>query len=324
MRTRNQTHNRFGVQQNLPILSASLLSILLLSLSFSSAFSASTQEIRITPTNDAYVVNDLNDPTDKAGLQNLNTGDLEFMKVWYAWNVTKSGKEKVLSLGYMKYDLSNIDAKFVESAKLQMSVKIANLTGAARPVDVFLAKNVKWDEHTLAFNNAPAFMANVNASAAVSKPDKYYTWDVTDMVKQNAGSDLTLVVALQTLYEKNEEQVVFSSKDASDKSKIPMLLIDYSGQIPAKLIGDQNSSVGTEGKSQDNMSIITYSSIAGAAGAGGFAFFMYNKQRNSNGNGHSAQTQVSVAEERSFCSNCGEQTMSGYNVCPYCGTNLRQ
>lgn len=323
MQSRNKTHNRFGVQQNLSILSVALLSILVLSLSFSSAFSASTQEIRITPTNDAYVVNDLNDPTDKAGLQNLNTGDFEFMKIWYAWNVTKSGKEKILSLGYMKYDLSNIDAKFIESAKLQMSVKIANLTGAARPVDVFLAKDGKWDEHTLAFTNAPAFMANVNSSSSVvSNPDKYYTWDVTDLVKQKAGSELSLVVALRTLYEKSEEQVVFYSKEAQDKTKIPTLLIDYSGQIP-KTIENQNSSVSTdEGKSQDSMSIITYSSIAGAAGAGGFAFFMYNKQRNSNG--HSTQTQVSVAEERSFCSNCGEQTMSGYNVCPYCGTNLRQ
>ena len=323
MQPRNKTHknvSRVG-QHNLPILSAAFLSILVLSLSFSSAFSASTQEIRIAPTADAYVVNDLNDPTDKAGLQNLNTGDLEFMKVWYAWNVTKSGKEKILSLGYMKYDLSNLDAKFVESAKLQMSVKIANLTGAARPVDVFLAKDGKWDEHALAFSNAPAFMANVNSSSSVvSKPDKYYTWDITDMVKQKAGSDLSMVVALKTLYEKSEEQVVFYSKEAQDKTKIPTLLIDYSGKIP-KTIENQNSSVSTEGKSQDNMSIITYSSIAGAAGAGGFAFFMYNKQRN----GHSiAQTQVPAAEERNFCSNCGEQTMSGYYVCPYCGTNLRQ
>jgi hypothetical protein len=270
----------------------------------------SSQVIELTSVDDAYVVSDLNDPADRAGLQNLNTGELEFMKIWYAWNVTQSGKEKIVSLGYMKYDLSKIKAEFIESAKLQMYANIANLTGAARAVDVYLAPNNNWDEGALTYSTASAFMPTSNSSAVVSKAGKYYTWDLTELVKKNAGSELSLVIALRTMYENSEEQVIFYSKDAKDKSKVPTLLIDYSGSIPdelAKLSTDDSNDTG----------MMLYGLIAAASGAGAFGFFMYNRQRN----GHSMQV-VNVEEKR--CPQCGEETMQGYNVCPYCGMNLKQ
>jgi|GEM_PF-5037271 len=283
------------------------LSMLILS-NLPQAFSS--QMVELTSADDAYVVSDLNDPADRAGLQNLNTGELEFMKIWYAWNVTQSGKEKIVSLGYMKYDLSKIKAEFIESAKLQMYANIANLTGAARAVDVYHAPNNNWDENALIYSTASAFIPTSNSSAVISKAGKYYTWDLTELVKKNAGSELSLVIALRTMYENSEEQVIFYSKDAKDKSKVPTLLIDYSGSIPDELV-----KLSTDDSNDTGMML--YGLIAAASGAGAFGFFMYNRQRN----GHSIQV-VNAEEKR--CPQCGEETMLGYNVCPYCGTNLKQ
>ena len=64
-----------------------LLTLFLLPITFQSMIYAES-EIEISPTDDAYVITDLNDPQDLHHLRSLNTGNLEFLKVCYSLYVT--------------------------------------------------------------------------------------------------------------------------------------------------------------------------------------------------------------------------------------------
>lgn len=265
-------------------------------------FAYGAKQIELTPTDDAYVLKDINDPVDKAGLRSLNTGDLEIMKIWYAWNVTSTGNEQIISMGYMKFNLKDINAEYVESAKLQLYAYVVTLTGASRAIDVHLVENGTWDERTLVYDNATVFNANASATTSISKAETFYTWDITELVKERAGSELSLVILFKTLYHNNEEQVVFHSKDVQDASKVPKLLIDYTGSLPSDVI-DNN--------------MIMYGSIAAAAAAGGVGFLFYNRHRSS------TFTSNVNTKEKLFCFDCGKEISEEYNVCPYCGTRQR-
>jgi len=229
-----------------------------------SAIQASAQQIlELKPADDSYVVSDLNDPLDKLGFMDLNAGDFKFLKTWYAWNVTEAGTERILSLIYLKFDLSNLEADSINSAELQMYAFVANLTGVTRPVDLHVVPNSDWIQSSLTFNSAPVFNPNATASTIIQSNNKWYTWDLTDEVKENAGSQLSAALVLRTLYQNSEEQVVFHSKESNERDKAPKLVM--------ALVG--SSSVGM---SQDTILAI----IAGsAAAAGGFAFYLFQKKR---------------------------------------------
>ncbi len=227
---------------------------------------ASAQQIlELKPTDDSYVVSDLNDPLDKLGFRDLNAGDFKFLKTWYAWNVTKSGKERILSLIYLKFDLSNLKADSIVSAELQMYAFVANLTGITRPVEVHVVPNNNWTQSSLTFNSAPVFKPNATASTIIQSNNKWYSWDLTDVVKKNAGSQLSLAVVLRTMYKNSEEQVVFHSKESDQRDKAPKLVIT--------LVGSSST-----GMPQGVMVAIIAGSL-GAAGGGFVAFYLSKKRR---------------------------------------------
>ncbi len=226
---------------------------------------ASAQQIlELKPTDDSYVVSDLNDPLDKLGFRDLNAGDFKFLKTWYAWNVTKSGKERIISLIYLKFDLSNLKADSISSAELQMYAFVANLTGITRPVDIHVVPNSNWTQSSLTFNSAPVFKPNATASTIIQSNNKWYSWDLTDLVRKNAGSQLSLAVVLRTMYKNSEEQVVFHSKESNERDKAPKLVI--------ALVGSSST-----GMPQGVMLAIIATSAAGVAG--GLAFYFFRKSR---------------------------------------------
>ncbi len=214
-----------------PHLNAVILIILLVaaaSLPHNSFLPAVAQRtLEIFPSDDAYIVYDVNDPDDKQGFRSLNTGSLKFLKVWYAWNVTHAEKNEFVSFAYLKFDLSQISADKVASAKLRLYAQNITLTGASRLVDVHVASPSPWDESTLTYLNRPLFPNDPAASTSV-RDLGWYEWNLADPVKQGAGSSLTVAVLLRTLFIHNEEQVVFSSKEAVDSSLRPELLIETS------------------------------------------------------------------------------------------------
>ncbi len=199
-----------------------LLALTLFTVVINTAY-ANTMEL--APTDDAYVVADFNDPANRLGLQTLNTGNFTFLRVWYAWNVTDAGN-KILSIAYLKFDLSGLNRDQVTSARLDMYAQRVQLTGDSRFINVYIASMSSWKESTLTYQNKPSFSTNPAATLTVSIPG-WYGWDLTSAVKDKAGSKLTVAVLLKDILNKNQEMVVFTSKEG-DPAHAPRLVIDTS------------------------------------------------------------------------------------------------
>jgi hypothetical protein len=329
----------------------SLLLILLLMVPSRVGFAQQARHAELSPTDDAYVVADLNNPADPLGLRTLNTGSLTFLKAWYAWNVSQAGTEKVISLVYLKFNLAPLSADSISSAKLQLFASKVNLTGASRAVAVYFVQNNGWSEKTLTFNNAPGFNNTIYTTSYVSFSGQWYTFDVTSMAKMQVHSQLSLMVALALLYEHNEEQVVFNSNEAS--SNQPKLVVNYIGPslspielisafvftFPGFLITPAIAAGGGVGaflfvrrygvlrktgqkapktkrtKKSEPLSLLDSSSPSKAGVVGGRRTRIWGRKTVS-----MAKSRRQQSEE--VCSKCGKPVEAGFKLCPYCGTKI--
>ncbi|MDE1729020.1 MAG: DNRLRE domain-containing protein, partial [Thaumarchaeota archaeon] len=226
-----------------------ILSVLLTSIFISSngiQFVRATSSItEIAPTDDAYVVADSYDPQDRQGFQHTNTGHLPFLKAWYAWDVTKAGKERIISITYLKFNLTKINGP-IESASLVLHPFVVNLTVQSRPVDIYTGLNSNWNESSIVFVGAPAFSTADNSTDFISNSDvnKSVSWDVTRQVRSHEDSLLTLALVLRNSYPHNEELVDFYSKEASDPNVQPDLIVVTQPQSQVTQMTDTNSGTG--------------------------------------------------------------------------------
>ena len=147
--------------------------LLLLSLLLPLMGASATKSLVIDVAEDTYVVADLNDPGDAQGFREKNYGSLDFVKAWYIWNVVveeqvveqEVEKEKVISVIYLKFDLSQLKDKSIESAMLQLYAKNVVLQ-APRYVQVFLVSS-DWSETTVSVNSAPGWGHTALATATI-------------------------------------------------------------------------------------------------------------------------------------------------------------
>lgn len=251
------------------------------------------------PTDDAYIVADLTDPQDRLGLRSLNTGNFNFTKVWYAWNITGRG-EFIISYGMMKFDLSDIRAADVISAKLELVVLNIQLSGASREVVLFKGLNNTWSENSVTFNNHPGFNPNITVSTTVLPIAKTYTWDITDWVKESAGGQLTLYISFKTLYRGSEEQVVFFSKDFTKNR--PKLVLELTGSPQQGL---------------DPMLLAAIGAIAAIAVIA-FLGLRYVRRR------PAKPRKRRRAVKKGVCPNCDKPVSEEFKLCPYCGYQLKK
>jgi len=261
-----------------------------------------TNIIEITPTDDAFVVAGLNDPDDVLGLQSRNTGNFTFQKIWYAWNVAAIPDAQILSIGYLNFDLSELNATKVSSAKLKMYAQNVTLTAPSRLVDVHITGPLPWDESTLVYTKAPTFSTNETDSTPISNPETWYQWNLTSAVKENAGSNLSLAVIFKKLLDHNEEFVAFASKDSDDPTLRPKLVIETTIVTAPAPISDDST--------------ITAAIIAAiaAGGIGGIIIFKKRKVQ---------KTKPLSKPIQATCPNCKKSISSDFNICPYCEYNLK-
>ena len=200
--------------------------LLVLTFGNSIQFAHAVHTTDIVPTDDAYVVANYDDPSDKEGLEHVNTGYLPFFKAWYAWDVTKTGHEKIISIVYLKFNLTKINGT-VESASLILHPFDVNLTAPLRPVDIYTGLNSNWNESRLVFIGAPAFSTADNSTAYISNSDvnKSVSWDITRQVRSHEGSFLTLVLVIKNSYIHNEELINFYSKEAGNPLLRPQIVL---------------------------------------------------------------------------------------------------
>ena len=204
---------------------------------------SATKSLVIDVSEDSYIIADLNDPNDALGVREENYGDLDFVKVWYLWNVVQEevipevpeGEEavpevvetefeKIWCVSYLKFDLTELQDMEIESAMLQLY---------AQPVAILTPRYVQayqvdsdWDELTINFNNAPGWGASALATTIIYQADRWYGWDLTSGVKAEISSgQFSLAVMFRDMEKASEELVGFPSRESGEN--FPRLLITY-------------------------------------------------------------------------------------------------
>ena len=117
---------------------------------------------------------DHNDPVNANELKIANTNDLDFIKIWYAWNVTTTGTEQILGMSFLKFDLSDLNSNEIDKATLNMHTYSDNT----------------WNESELNFTNKPDFIKEI-AFAEINNVNDWISWNVTYIIKENTDSEIT-------------------------------------------------------------------------------------------------------------------------------------
>lgn len=211
--------------------------LLLLSLVLPLTGASATKSLVIDVAEDAYVVADLNDPADTLGFMNQNYGDLDFVKAWYLWNVVMEEQEvegemveveveleKVISVIYLKFDLTELEDKNIDSAMLQLYANnVALLT--PRYLQVFLVES-DWEETAITFNSRPLWGQTAIATATIYQADQWYGWDVTgDVIREAQPGQISLAVMFRDMDKGAEELVAFPSREAG--TNMSRLVVTY-------------------------------------------------------------------------------------------------
>ena len=184
--------------------------------------------VNITPTDDTFIGLDrtnLNDPLD---LRNLNSGDLDFLKIWYANNVSPA-QEFIVTSGLLKFDLSELNTDDIISANLKMKTALVYSTGADKVISIKKLNNTNWDESKITYNSRPVFSSQDPVISEITEPDVWYMWDITTMVKENPDSKLSLSVSYETVSKDHEEIIGFYSKESDFPPSLEITLKQQEG-----------------------------------------------------------------------------------------------
>ena len=112
--------------------------------------------IELIPTDDAYVLANLQDPTDTQELRKLNSGNLDHLKIGYAINTADIPNQN-LGTALLKFDLGDLSDKQINSVTLRLYADQIQLS-EPQDVGVFLVNNSTWNESTITYDTMPAFL----------------------------------------------------------------------------------------------------------------------------------------------------------------------
>ena len=180
------------------------------------------EEQTLYPTNDAYVVADLNDPEDSLHIRDLNTGDLEFLKVWYGLEITENNNS-IFSPVILKFDLPSFEGSEIESTTLRLYVEDAVLQSGSNTVSVYQTEDSEWDENQVTYNTAPVFREVISRENIDSLG--WHEWEIPNYIIKDSTDNVSFTLSFENLTRNTEEFVVFSSKEGSEDT-VPNLVIN--------------------------------------------------------------------------------------------------
>ena len=98
---------------------------------------------------------------------------------------------------YLMFDLStlSIDTQSINSAILELYCY--GVSSTATQVGVYSCSDTQWSELEITWSNAPAFSPEPLDVIPVAFDDTWYSWNVTEEVKNSQGELLTLVLAVE-------------------------------------------------------------------------------------------------------------------------------
>ena len=123
---------------------------------------------------------------------------------------------------YIMFDLSALTSGLhdVSSAVLRL---YAWYISATAHVAVHSCSDVSWREFEITWQNAPSFSPVALDTETVAVSSTWYSWDVTELVRSNLGSNLTLVLTVTDV----GESYLASYRSRQGISNPPELLVDY-------------------------------------------------------------------------------------------------
>ena len=181
---------------------------------------------KILPTDDAHVLADLSDPADSSGLMHTNVGNLDSIQMVSAWNTTKNNNAYV-SIVYLKFDISQQNLNNLEKAELKLLSRDVSLSETPKKVALLHVPNNNWKESDITYLKRPFFSTTIASSAEVSSPNTWYSWDVTPLVMQNPGSELSVALTFEVGKDNTQDYVSFYSKEAADPNFRPFLELTF-------------------------------------------------------------------------------------------------
>jgi hypothetical protein len=283
--------------------------ILLFLLTSNFVSSLAESEIKLQPTDDAHILADLSDPADTSRLMQTNTGNFDSIEMVSAWNATEADNAFV-SIGYLKFDLSKQNNYNLEKAELKMLTREVALSETPKKVVLLHVSNSNWKESDITYLKRPFFSTTVASSAEIAAQNTWYSWDVTELVKQNPGSELSFALTFETGRDNAQDYVSFYSKEFPNTEFWPHLVLSYSS-LPTPSF---------DSSSQDphHLTSVIISGLIGAA-IGTFTtkiIITRGKQKTSK----STTRQSSIQQERVQCKGCGKMLPKFFKFCPFCAT----
>lgn len=275
--------------------------------------------VNITPTDDAFIAANLSDPDDIEGFQKTTTGNLDFLRSSYSYNSTKN-QEQIMTIPHLKFDLGDIESDKVINAILKLTPSVINTPiGVPPQLDLGLVSDNNWNESEITFLNQPGYsMSDLISSIFIY--DTWYSWDVTDLVKENAGSSLSVVFGFKYIYNNTEELVTFHSKEAEDPENFPVIEIKYVAEI-------QPTPSSLQENETDDIFVIIVGILAVVVVGIIIALILQMKnlkqlaaeQVTTTSEKPRTDSQKQEPSQEIKCESCGKTLAEDYKVCPYCG-----
>lgn len=293
----------------MPKQSISISLLFLFSYSVLNAF-AQSESMMLIPTDDAHVLADLGDPTDSLGLMQKNVGNLETIELLSSWNVT-GPKNAFVAIAYLKFDISKQNLHNLEKAELKMLAREVALSESPKNVVLVHVPNNNWKESDITYLKRPSFSTTAVSTVAIESSNTWYSWDVTDLVKQNPGSELSIALTFDVAKDNTQDYVSFYSKESENKDNLPYLALSYSEAPPIPLV--DSSLQGT------NYAPVIISGIIGA-GVAAFTTKLIISRKEQKPKVISRQSSTQL--EKVQCKNCGKILPKQFKFCPFCSTQI--
>lgn len=109
---------------------------------------------------------------------------------------------------YLKFDLSGISSGNVNSAQLSLFP----YSGKRVNNNLHVANSNSWSETALTWENKPSYGGSI-ANWYIDDDDQFFYIDITNLVKSNAGGDLTLVITGAS-----EDDIRYRSKESGNNA----------------------------------------------------------------------------------------------------------
>mgnify|MGYP003681907187 CR=1 FL=1 len=193
------------------------LCMLLASISLFMSFpkvEAKEGQVEFVPCADTYT--DILDPLS-------NYGGSYYLNIAY--------NEYAIQTVWLKFNLSHVpDGAIVDNATLKVFPTVVTAT---HEVSAYFCSNTSWEEYTINFINRPDFDDTALDKALVGMPNKWYSWNVTNAVRNSLNgvfnaSDMLTIVLKQTQGHFSYRQLQIVSREYGIRVS---LYVHWSGSV---------------------------------------------------------------------------------------------